>query len=613
MMHRCGIFLLALFLVAAAGCGGKAATGGKDVGSGPDTQETSGGEICLGCTPCSSVDDCGDPGTCVSKVACVEGACEIEYKAEGTPCEEGCFVDGQCDGVGQCADTTLKDCPEDDGSLCTEPKCDTKTGECVEEEVADGEEPYAGSDCWTGVVCHGGEEDKTNATPTAKEEECQILTDELSPFGCTDQYKCEAKDLPCKAVYKTEGVQCWESLAQQGDTCQGRECNGEGECAIAPGLNEECGLLDYPVECTGSCVECTELLCDWVVDDDKPNKKMKHCHPQAKVGPDATCTDGDQCTLNDACGLDPNKPVVVSPFGFKETFGACTGVEKTKQQCAEELGYAHLPCIEHGIQCLSDNGCDYDGAKANEWCQNAFEGECIDLSKSKCSLWGDSETGGKYYPANGCYIVWLDETAEPCDDGNECTYDQCFLDAEGNLDCKFLKKGDGNGCTDGDPCTVGDQCVSGQCYPGAAMPCEDTDTDLCNGPKCVKLGETEYECEPDQWAVDGTPCTTEGGICEVGICQAGECVYVPLDLPDVCGDAVDNDCDGKVDEDCYLEYKLAEGWSTWLSGHTVSSVVGDDVGNAEFTVGHPQAVVTGTGSTGDGKYKLKTLLPKAGE
>jgi hypothetical protein len=181
----------------------------------------------------------------------------------------------------------------------------------------------------------------------------------------------------------------------------------------------------------------------------------------------------------------------------------------------------------------------------------------------------------------------------PCDDGNACSIgDACFLGAcqpgSQTLDCR-----DGNDCTDDacepsagcvfvpntnacddfNACTSGDRCLGGACMGGTATSCDDgndcTD-DACDPGtgRCMHLAN-QRPCD------DANPCTMQDA------CRNGRCQGVPLDedgdgFPTmacgytdcddgstainpgvfegpngagVCGDGLDNDCDGMTDGD----------------------------------------------------------------
>jgi hypothetical protein len=137
---------------------------------------------------------------------------------------------------------------------------------------------------------------------------------------------------------------------------------------------------------------------------------------------------------------------------------------------------------------------------------------------------------GGAWPGPGADGV-LETTAEVPDSGSQDTTDMAgdlALDGQAETvdicvpDCG-LKNCGPNGC--------GGTC--GECYPA------DCNIGWCS----AASGMCTYE--PD---VDGLPCDDTDACTPPGTCQQGQCIVV---LPEeICGDEIDNDCDGQVDEDC---------------------------------------------------------------
>jgi len=166
-----------------------------------------------------------------------------------------------------------------------------------------------------------------------------------------------------------------------------------------------------------------------------------------------------------------------------------------------------------------------------------------------------------------------------CVDDSDCVYPDavCAFSACVDGECVTGPGPDGLPCSDGDPCTLDDQCEDGECVGGV--------TD----PECIPTG-----CEGDP---DGTPCD-DGDECTLDdFCMAGACVGGALDpecadqdldgdgftpaegdcddsdadvnpaAVEICGDNKDNDCNGKVDDDCGGE----ECFPTGCSGEICAS------------------------------------------
>ena len=317
-------------LLAAASCAGPIAS--PDAEDGISTLDAATGdhaagtEVIIGAA-CKSVSDCEDATPCMPEISCVQGECLYGYAMEGTECGGGCYVNGTCDGKGECMHQESVECDEIDGNICTVPSCDPATGDCFEHPIEDGNPPYISSECWDGVVCLEGEQDNSNAVPTELAAECDAMGEDLDPMGCVDKYLCVGGQEKCKPIFNVDGVQCWNDEEGSGE-CIGRSCQ-QGECQVDHELDAFCAEEDYPVECEGGCLDCTELACYWVPDPanpDNPTKKVRYCKPEANIG---FICDEDPCLIGQACGLGSQ---AVGPLG-KETLGKCAGgQEKSKEQ-----------------------------------------------------------------------------------------------------------------------------------------------------------------------------------------------------------------------------------------------------------------------------------------
>lgn len=211
------------------------------------------------------------------------------------------------------------------------------------------------------------------------------------------------------------------------------------------------------------------------------------------------------------------------PWGFAcQTVTTVGGVEL--DQCVADTG--QCPCTETAVDlglftyclvtndsgtcqgkrvCLEDGLTDCDASEpAVETC-NGLDDDCD----------GDVDEGD---------IV---EGIGVCDDGNDCTKDNC-LGADG---CENIALSEGE-CLDNDACTVADHCEEGVCV-GNPVLCDDEDPctdDECDGAGGCVFVDNSAECD------DGDPCTVADK------CTAGQCSGVEVS------------CECKSDEDC-LEYE----------------------------------------------------------
>jgi hypothetical protein len=121
-------------------------------------------------------------------------------------------------------------------------------------------------------------------------------------------------------------------------------------------------------------------------------------------------------------------------------------------------------------------------------------------------LLGLVEDGGR---DSGGAVACLSDAE--CDDELPCTMDRCV---EGR--CQSAEAEDGTSCADGRFCTVDDRCEAGACV-GTPRSCDD-----------------------------GDPCTLDS--CDEGMARClGEAVLPGPAEDDLCGDGIDQNCDGVVD------------------------------------------------------------------
>lgn len=130
----------------------------------------------------------------------------------------------------------------------------------------------------------------------------------------------------------------------------------------------------------------------------------------------------------------------------------------------------------------------------------------------------------------------LCETDGDCDDGVDCTMDSCGPTGA----CRFVV--DNAVCQDDLFCNGVEQCNPRTgCEPGPRETCNDDN--VCTIDRCNEETKT-CDREPRDLDADGDPdFFCEGG----GDCDDGDPRSSSL-LNEVCGDFIDNDCDGAVDD-----------------------------------------------------------------
>ena len=161
---------------------------------------------------------------------------------------------------------------------------------------------------------------------------------------------------------------------------------------------------------------------------------------------------------------------------------------------------------EAGIDACAGDNCELSpptsGCDSGASCP---AGELCIMPVGVCAL--PSYCGGGVPPTCG------GDAGPGCDDGNPCTADTC-VEPDG---CTHTPFADGVSCTDEDACNGLETCLAGACMPGE--PPELDDGDLCTADSCD--------------AMDGVLHTP----------------IEPTGTPDLTCDALDDDCDGVIDED----------------------------------------------------------------
>lgn len=571
------------------------------------------------CILVNTTGPCDDGNSCTYDDRCQQGTCT------GTPilCEDGIF----CNGVSECIDgecvvqpESIPDCTNPDpNDLCGIGFCN-ETSRMCEIKPPD----YTGEPCGVSSfgLCRLGHYECCESTgepecigavlptspvdlcnhdgsPNGIDENCDGLVDESCTHLCS---KCssECPEFPClSAICKVGGVCqyfCVEGSCSLGThPCTGEPIEGtcsQGVCQTAATIDDlsECCLPDL----SPSEQQCLIVGCWWNEDTEE-----HECRTNG-VRIDASCDDGDPCTINDVC----------------DSSGGCRGVPMVcddNNQCTEdrcELGV----CIyefKDDAPCETYSACEYNGrcSLATGQCEPTLfvdcddgnpctQDECIEINNYPvCVSSPHVQTGNS---SGGC-IIPCDTCADFCHPRGFCVpgtsmchleeklytplplsssgriidpiHEQCIERQCDPLTGSFIEIPlSGIPCDDGKICTDNDQCWNGQCVGTLkSVPIESTSFDsecvvsLCleyvsddpQIPPGVLPGEPFYINVPGRCGHDNGGCSTSEciqGVCQVveemecddGIycngeefCLDGECIQ---GTPIVCVDMDQNPC-----------------------------------------------------------------------
>ncbi len=498
---------------------------------------------------CSNTPDdslCADGFTCDAELGCVSD----QTCSQDSDCDDGLYCNGSETCVdGSCVGGTLVNC--DDGVDCTVDSCDEETESCKntadhslcdEGQLCDEEQGCVAvpcnndGDCDDGLFCNGEEkcdngtciggapvlcDDGVDCTMDSCDNDaggCVFAADDSfcdDGTYCNGQETCSVTD-GCQAgvaVDCDDGVDCTvDSCDEDNDTCtntaddslcdDGLFCNGQETCSATDGCQQGVTVdCDDGVDCTvdscdednDACVNTTDdSLCDnglWC-DGEETCSATDGCQP----GTPPDCSDGIDCTYDDC---DENNGCFSTPVDLMcDDTNACTADTCSPGISPDSTGCVHNT-LDDGTSCSDDNLCNGDEVCRGGMCQAGTPLFCSD--DNPCTI-------NYCAPAAGC-LTELEPEGTSCSDGNACNGDET-CDANG-----ACAEGTPPDCDDSNPCTA-DFCLP-------AEGCQNVNTiEICD---------------------DGDDCTVNDR------CVDGQCVGESMEI---CGDGLDNNCDGTADEGC---------------------------------------------------------------
>ncbi len=436
----------------------------------------------------TSCDTGNQQGDCSAQDTCNANGVCVDRYNVGQICRGS---EGTCDIVEQCVQGNDW-CP-DDSYKSAGVTCRNSKGGCDLEEQCTGTSPYCPSDQLYGPnhICRA---------PSA---------------GCDEPEYCDGEDPECpRDIQKPAGTICREPVSG----CDMEErCDGVSSRCPADRVqpaNWVCrpptNLCDKPELCNGVSNQCPNdqlypngTICRYPRD---LCDRAEVCNGLTDVcPPDALAAAGDLCRLS---------------LGNCDTSEFCDGIS---WMCPPDLvKYAGEVCRHSVDQCDSPEKCD----GVNPLCPDDV-----------------------YYPSTHI----CRGARNQCDISDHCTgFDVgCPYDA---------LRPDGYPCSDNTFCNGDEYCISGLCHQANSLR-------NCSRPRsCLKdtCEESIEQCIHSQLPNIGQPCYTgPNGTIGVGICKAGKytcdgnsgimCSGEVTPKPfDFCGNDKDDNCDGVVDDGCWI-------------------------------------------------------------
>jgi hypothetical protein len=439
-------------------------------------------------------------------------------------------------------------------------------------------------DCPIELVCRGG----FCIKPDCKDDsECPISYTCLSTGVCSQNPPECMKDEDCKPEQT-----CIANKCKGGGECEDgqiqpcfigchegtRICTDEfwTDCSAAPLLQGEACGNNIDDDCNGEtdegCVQCTDM--------DPPI----HCSSPCGDG-EQTCFDGtwSECSAPDDCLCDTPGEVEDVDCGMCGSMTrTCQPVDQTGMAMWEEFGQCNgegscEPQTEEEEACGA--GCGYqlricqDDCNWSDWTECQDTGVCIP-GQTEDKACGNCGNQTKLCGDNCMWEVWGNcQEGEGCKLGETKTQD-CGMCGSSTKYCE-------TNCTWGD---WGECEGEGSCEPGEkeSEPCGYCGIKTRECSFACQWGsfsscQTGGECSPAESEIQPCGPTTEQGVCEKGqqtrTCNSscmwnswGSCLGATYPQSEVCGDTIDQDCDGQdkkqpdqyePNNSCYSCYEIS--------------------------------------------------------
>jgi|GEM_PF-842710 len=519
-----------------------------------------------GATECTGggINDTCTPGTpAVSDSSCdgidddCDGRIDEDFPSVATTCGVGACADT---GVTQCVDGQISDTCVAGTPALSDATCDGIDDDC--DGVADDDFPSMATSCGVGACadtgvtqCVDGQVSDTcvAGTPALSDATCDGIDDDCDGIA-DDDFPSVATTCGIGACADTGLTTCVNG--EVADTCvAGTPADDDATC---DGIDDNCNGEtdeDYASETTecgiGACADTGATVC-------ADGEVVDSCVEGQPATADATC-DG----IDDDCDGVPDEDFFERPS--RCGVGTCTATGRIT--C--EAGVETDSCQPNAP---ADDDATCDGLDSD--CDGTADEDYVSVN-TQCGVGACADTG-----VTQCVGGTVNDTCEPGQPALEdATCDGIDDDCDGTPDEDFpaMPTSCGVGaCTDdgvttcengqvGDTCTAGDPAVSD-------ATCDGVDDD-CDGTPDEDFPSETTTCGVGACAATGVTQCTGGGVTDT--CEPG----APA-LSDASCDGIDDDCDGRVDEDfpsvatsCGIGACADTGLTTCVNGEVADTCV----------------------------------------
>jgi hypothetical protein len=497
--------------------------------------------------------NCDDSNQCTTDACDTVTGCSNNTVVDGTSCDDSdaCTSGDSCQ-VGACLSGSALDC--NDSNTCTADSCDSVTG-CANTNVTDGTScsdsdtctgtPGTPDSCQSGTCSSGATVDCDDSNQCTTDA-CDAITGcsnatVVDGTSCDDSDACTTGD-SCQTGACTSGtaLDCDDSNVCTADSCD--TATGCANAAVLDGTScddsDACtGTIGTPDSCqSGACSSGVSIDCDDSNDCTTDSCDATTGCGNVAVGDGTTCDDSDACTTGESCQT-----------------GACGN--------------------STAVDCDDSNDCTADSCDTATGCANT------EVTDGTACDDGDNCTSD-VCQTGACQGTTIDCTA--FDD--QCNAGQCNA-TSGN--CDAIAVTDGTTCDDADACTSSDSCQTGTCSAGGAVICDDGNQ--CTDNECDLVNGCEH---PNSMA--GTSCANTPTLaCVTDACDGtGGCARTTDAGSCVVADTCFADQDANPAEVCQICDATTDqaDWSNLADGTTC----GADACNAAGTGVVAQGCTSGT-------------------